>query len=103
MFYKATDGPTGASGRIQFSWETIQITTYAALVDERKSNVAATFVLDGEGHTNEGWAIVPSCHAKFVQSLTAHNTLIQCTFEAHSQTFSASMPFGNVANCSQRA
>ena len=38
--------------------ETSQITTYAKFGDERRSEVAATFVWEGEYHANESWAIV---------------------------------------------
>ena len=54
MFYK------GYVERSQASWEPfIQITMCAKLGEERRSEIAAKFVLDFEGHVKEGWTIVP--------------------------------------------
>ena len=47
----------GDLGRLQASWLESQITMHATLGDERRSEVSAKFLLEGEGHVNEGWTI----------------------------------------------
>ena len=51
MFLKAFESATGDAGRLDSSWSTIQITMYAKVGDERSSEVAVKFVLEGEGQS----------------------------------------------------
>ena len=60
MLFKSMEEAKEDLGRWQASWRTIQITMYAKLGEEMQSDIAAKFVLEGEGCVNEGWTIVPS-------------------------------------------
>ena len=59
VFSEGMEEATGDLGILQASWETVQITMYAQIDDESRSEVAAPFVWDGEGHSNEVWTIAP--------------------------------------------
>ena len=68
MFYK------GHVERSQASWEPfIQITMCAKLGEERRSEIAAKFVLEDEGHVNDGWTIVPGVLSQMCTEF--HDTL----------------------------
>ena len=58
-FSEGMEEATGDLGRLEASWETVQITMYAQIFDESRSEVAAPFVCDGEGHSNKVWTMAP--------------------------------------------
>ena len=57
MFYRAFALAQGNVKRLDPSWQTIQVTVFANTGDQRKSEVAAKFVRQGEGRANEGWTV----------------------------------------------
>ena len=44
-------------GRLEASWETIQITMYARIGEHVRSEVSAKIVLEGDVQANEGWTV----------------------------------------------
>ena len=57
MFHRTFVAAKGYVERLEPSWTTIQVTMYAKIGDQRKSEVAGDFVLGGEGRSNEGWTV----------------------------------------------
>ena len=51
---------------------TIQVTSCAKFGDQRKSEVTAKFVLEGEGGVNEGWTVFLGILTTSVQNLTPY-------------------------------
>ena len=60
MFFKAFEAAKGDVGIFEPCWGTIQITMHAKLGGKKRSEVAATIVLEGEGRAKEGWTVRPS-------------------------------------------
>ena len=52
MCFKSFEIAEGEVGRLEPSWG-----MYAKLCEQRRSEVAAKFVLEGEGRANEGWTM----------------------------------------------
>ena len=46
-------------GTLEANCGTIQITMYAKISSQRRSEVAAGFVSEGESRANEGWTMFP--------------------------------------------
>ena len=49
-------------GRLEAGWRIIQITMYANIGEHKRSEVAATFILEGEGRANEFQGFGPHVH-----------------------------------------
>ena len=61
MSHRALAAAKGDVERLDPSWGTIQAAMYAEVGDQRKSELSAKFVLEGEGRTNEGWTVCQIC------------------------------------------